>query len=42
LDTENNGNRYASIYKIGGTIYEVKTTFAGMETLNKKVPQDYF
>ncbi|MBC8559843.1 hypothetical protein [Fumia xinanensis] len=37
MDKKNKGNRYVSIYKIGGTIYEVETAFSGTETLNNKI-----
>lgn len=37
LYKENKGNRYVSIYEIGGTTYEVETSFSGTETLNNKI-----
>ncbi len=37
MDKENKENRYISIYEIGGTTYEVETSFSGTETLNNKI-----
>ena len=37
LDKENKGDKYISIYQIGGTTYEVETAFSGTETLNNKI-----
>ena len=37
LDKKNKGNGYVSIYQIGGTTYEVETSFSGTETLNNKI-----
>lgn len=37
MDKENPENKYISTYKIGGTVYEVKTTFSGREILNNKM-----
>ena len=37
MDKENKGNGYVSIYQIGGTTYEVETSFSGTETLNNKI-----
>lgn len=37
MDKENKGNQYISIYEIGGTTYEVETSFSGTETLNNKI-----
>lgn len=37
MDKENQANRYVSTYKIGGTIYEIETSFSGAETLNNKI-----
>lgn len=37
MDKKNQEDRYVSIYKIGGTTYEVETSFSGMETLNNKI-----
>lgn len=37
MDKENKDNSYVSIYKIGGTAYEVETSFSGTETLNNKI-----
>ena len=37
MDKENQENKYISTYKIGGTVYEVETTFSGTETLNNKM-----
>lgn len=37
MDKENQANRYVSIYKIGGTTYEIETSFSNAETLNKKI-----
>ena len=37
MDKENQAEKYISIYKIGGTTYEVETAFSGTETLNNKI-----
>ncbi len=37
MDKENKGNQYISIYEIGGTTYEVETSFSGTEKLNNKI-----
>lgn len=37
MDKEDKENRYISIYEIGGTTYEVETSFSGTETLNNKI-----
>ena len=37
MDKENKDNQYISFYKIGGTTYEVETSFSGTETLNNKM-----
>lgn len=37
MDKEKQTDKYISIYKIGGTIYEVETSFSGTETLNNKI-----
>ena len=37
MDKENKENRYISIYEIGGTTYEVETSFSGTETQNNKI-----
>lgn len=37
MDKENKCDKYISIYKIGGTTYEVETSFSGTETLNNKI-----
>ena len=37
LDKGNQANRYVSFYEIGGTTYEVETSFSGTETLNNKI-----
>lgn len=37
MDKENKDNSYVSTYQIGGTIYEVETSFSGTETLNNKM-----
>lgn len=37
MDNENKADRYVSIYEIGGTIYEIETSFSGAETLNNKI-----
>ena len=37
MDKENKDNQYISIYEIGGTTYEVETSFSGTETLNNKI-----
>lgn len=37
MDKENKENRYISICEIGGTTYEVETSFSGTETLNNKI-----
>jgi hypothetical protein len=37
LDKENQADSYVSIYEIGGTIYEIETSFSGTETLNNKI-----
>lgn len=37
MDKKNKDNQYISIYEIGGTTYEVETSFSGTETLNNKV-----
>ena len=37
MDKENKVNKYVSIYEIGGTTYEVETSFSGTETLNNKI-----
>lgn len=37
MDKENKGNQYISIYEIGGTTYEVETSFSSTETLNNKI-----
>lgn len=34
---KNTDNRYVSFYKIGGTTYEVETSFSGTEKLNNKI-----
>ena len=37
MDKKNKCDKYTSTYKIGGTTYEVETTFSGTETLNNKI-----
>lgn len=37
MDKRNKYDKYISTHKIGGTIYEVETTFDGTETLNNKI-----
>lgn len=37
MDKRNKCDKYISTHKIGGTIYEVETTFDGTETLNNKI-----
>lgn len=37
MDNENQEDKYVSIYEIGGTTYEVETSFSGTETLNNKI-----
>lgn len=37
LDKKNKYDKYISTHKIGGTIYEIETTFDGTETLNNKI-----
>lgn len=37
MDKENQADKYVSIYKIGGTTYEIETSFSGTETLNNKI-----
>ncbi len=37
MDKNNNSKSYTSIYEIGGTRYEVETSFSGDETLNNKI-----
>lgn len=37
MDKKNKDNQYISIYEIGGTTYEVETSFSGTETLNNKI-----
>lgn len=37
MDKENQAEKYISIYEIGGTTYEVETSFSGTETLNNKI-----
>ena len=37
MDKGNQANRYVSFYEIGGTTYEVETSFSGTETLNNKI-----
>ena len=37
MDKKNQEDKYVSIYKIGGTTYEVETSFSGTETLNNKI-----
>ena len=37
LDKKNKYDKYISTHKIGGTIYEVETSFEGTETLNNKI-----
>ena len=37
MDKKNKDNQYISIYEIGGTTYEVETSFSGTEKLNNKI-----
>lgn len=37
MDKNENSKSYTSIYEIGGTRYEVETSFSGDETLNNKI-----
>ncbi len=37
MDKNENLKSYTSIYEIGGTRYEVETSFSGDETLNNKI-----
>ena len=37
MDKKNKCDKYISTYKIGGTTYEVETSFSGTETLNNKI-----
>ncbi|HBL83159.1 MAG TPA: hypothetical protein DD391_11375 [Clostridiales bacterium] len=37
MNKKNEGNRYVSFYEIGGTTYEVETSFSGTERLNNKI-----
>ena len=37
MDKEKQADKYVSIYEIGGTTYEVETSFSGTETLNNKI-----
>ena len=37
MERNNQDKTYISYYKIGGTEYEVETTFSGSETLNNKI-----
>lgn len=37
LDKKENNTVYVTNYKIGGTVYEVETSFSGTETLNNKI-----
>lgn len=37
MDKKNQADRYVSLYQIGGTAYEVETSFSGTETLNNKI-----
>ncbi len=42
MDKNNNSKSYTSIYEIGGTRYEVETSFSGDETLKKIVLNQIF
>ena len=37
MDKKNQAGRYVSLYQIGGTTYEIETSFSGTETLNNKI-----
>ena len=37
MDRQQKDYGYVTKYKIGGTTYEVETTFSGTETLNNKI-----
>ena len=37
MDKQQKDYGYITKYKMGGTTYEVKTTFSGTETLNNKI-----
>ena len=37
MNKKNDGNRYVSFYEIGGTTYEVETSFSGTERSNNKI-----
>lgn len=37
MNKENKNAKYISTYKIGGTTYEIETSFSGTETLNNKI-----
>ena len=37
MDKEKQTDKCISFYKIGGTTYEVETSFSGTETLNNKI-----
>ena len=37
MDKNENSKSYTSIYEIGGTRYEVETSFSGDETLSNKI-----
>lgn len=37
MNKEYQAKRYISTYKIGGTTYEIETSFSGAETLNNKI-----
>ena len=37
MDTQQKDYGYITKYKMGGTTYEIETTFSGTETLNNKI-----